>query len=1181
MSKKRINKSPRVTTRETDLTVRANSPIFSRGKSAGSFDGSIFQPTEGDGGGVSPEPTTTTTTTDSETTTTSTTESETTTTSTTDNNGGGDETTTTSTTDNNGGGDETTTTSTTESETTTTSTTDNGETTTTTTEEQTTTTSTTEEQTTTTSTTEDVTTTTTTEDVTTTTTTEDVTTTTTTIDYESLPYRLVTMRQATIDGAGYVYRYTNKDLNGDFLYNDFEVKCIEETYPNGSNSSINIGNENSVDEYLSVGDSELVRFDYVGSEVTGVYNSTARGIYSDTDLRLGAAFDKYIINIIAGEIISIVSFDSIGDASECNPPTTTTTTTIPFSADNVLVTSSEFNLNNIEIQEAYGINPTGPNIGYHFNAASNEGTLATEIFELIEYSHKQENEWSGYLDGDIVPISVGTSIGQRYYDGTLAIGSQLYDQNSNPINFAFSEFIHTELSTDGTKFGSTVTESLLNEDLTSVQQNGGTLQFITYDVNGIVTSLINVMIDFTGTVYPIDTTESYNNENFCFKAKNLAGDDWYFTNEEIKKAWNTETFANSPIRIAVSDVNEGSLSVGDVSLVSGSSQTDIDSFTDFDGDTKGVYYDIYKRFDSTPKNYVITIEGGEVTGIVSFDDINDISYNPQAHTKQVRRIYEPNVVLSYNSDFDFNRGTDYNGVSANTAQELKCAIVDLGPSSATRPGGLQNDTFDYRRDFGFKLGAEMFVSVCTGWQTSINGRFVYWMEGPSGMVDGVYHQYDEEIYIAEVTDGVLTSEPIKISEEHLAGISSFGGGPVYRTKLIEDGSDGFDVCKDYTFNYGGVSYFIETQTTHNGETYVWNERSLGSGEYIHSDSEIECLYELGTDYVAGKLIAKTGPMQGDTGPLSVGDDDLKLVVSNGTATQNYNGSIRGVLVDTNDYLGRGYTSWSGTFTPAKLLIDIVGGEVISIKNLNTITPSSVCPPITTTTTTMSGLSQFASLQNIVIGPNLWFNGNINISKRNADLEFENTLIGTIDSTTNTYSGAFPNITTTHRFTSADGNTYPGLGDVIYQNEYSQLPVDGGRFIAHPSNLPNNTTDYWSYVIVDGNGIVVEITPLDGTTTDNYVVTSTTRDGVETNITDLASACFAISEIDSGQVSWSSQTTTKTNGNIISVGDYLEDKVTEISLTSGIYLLDDGNVPSVNREIVVVDSNGIITEIESC
>ena len=726
MSKKRINKSPRVTTRETDLTVRANSPIFSSGKSAGSFDGSIFQPTEGDGGGASPEPTTTTTTTDSETTTTSTTESE------------------------------TTTTSTTESETTTTSTT----------EEQTTTTSTTEEQ----------------------------TTTTTTIGYESLSYRLVSMRQATIDGAGYIYRYTNKDENGDFLYSDFEVKCIEEEFgPNGSHSSINIGNENNVDEYLSVGDSELVTFNYVGDEITGVYNSTTRGVYYDTDLRLGATFDKYIINIVTGEIISIVSFDSIGDASGCNPPTTTTTTTVPFSADNVLVTSSEFNLNNIEIQEAYGINPTGPNIGYHFNAASNEGTIATEIFELIEYSHKQENEWSGYLDGDIVPISVGTSIGQRYYDGTLAIGSQLYDQNSNPINFAFSEFIHTELSTGGTKFGSTVTESLLNEDLIGVQQNGGTLQFITYDVNGIVTSLINVMIDFTGTVYPIDTTEFYNNDSFCFSAKNLSGDDWYFTNEEIKKAWNTETFANSPIRIAVSDVNEGTLSVGDNSLVKGNSQTDIDSFTDFDGDTKGVYYDIYKRFDTIPKNYIITIEGGEVISIVSFDDINDISNNPQGHTKSVRRIYEPNVVLSYNSDFDFNRGTDFNGVSANTAQELKCAIVDLGVS-VMGSGGLQNSGYQFRKDFGFKLGAEMMLSNCSDNLTDIDGRYVYYMDKPSGMVDGVYHQYDEEMYIAEVTDGILTSEPIKISYEYLAGVSSFGGGPIYITKIIEDGSDGFDVC---------------------------------------------------------------------------------------------------------------------------------------------------------------------------------------------------------------------------------------------------------------------------------------------------------------------------------------------------------------------------------------------------
>ena len=443
-NRKRINKSPIVVTRETDLTGTSNTPVRANGRGGGRFDGSIFIPTTptGDGPTPTPIPTTTTSTTESEEITTTTTDNGETTTTTTDNgettttttdNGettttttdNGETTTTTTdngetttTTTDNG---ETTTTSTTEDVTTTT-TTDNGETTTTTTEDVTTTTTTedvttttTTEDETTTTTTEDVTTTTTTEDVTTTTTTEDVTTTTTTIDYESLSYRLVTMRQATIDGAGYVYRYTNKDLNGDFLYNDFEVKCIEETYPNGSNSSINIGNENNVDEYLSVGDSELVRFNYTGDEITGVYNSTARGVYSDTDLRLGATFDKYIINIIAGEIISIVSFDSIGDTSNCVSPTTT------LPQLNEVEGSNRFELNNSDIQTEYQ-NIT--DLAYSFQEAKDQDVdIIQEVFDLVTYSHNQENEWDGYVDGDVVPMSVTNDTQKVYHYDELEIGS--------------------------------------------------------------------------------------------------------------------------------------------------------------------------------------------------------------------------------------------------------------------------------------------------------------------------------------------------------------------------------------------------------------------------------------------------------------------------------------------------------------------------------------------------------------------------------------------------------------------------------------------------------------------------------------------------------------------------------------------------------------------------------------
>ncbi len=96
-NRKRINKSPIVVTRETDLTGTSNSPIRANGKGGGRFDGSIFIPTTptGDGPTPTPIPTTTTSTTDNGEITTTTTDNGETTTTTTDNG----ETTTTTTED--------------------------------------------------------------------------------------------------------------------------------------------------------------------------------------------------------------------------------------------------------------------------------------------------------------------------------------------------------------------------------------------------------------------------------------------------------------------------------------------------------------------------------------------------------------------------------------------------------------------------------------------------------------------------------------------------------------------------------------------------------------------------------------------------------------------------------------------------------------------------------------------------------------------------------------------------------------------------------------------------------------------------------------------------------------------------------------------------------------------------
>jgi hypothetical protein len=571
-NRKRINKSPIVVTRETDLTGTSNSPIRANGKGGGRFDGSIFIPTTPTGGGPTPTPipTTTTSTTDNGEITTTTTDNGEITTTTTDN---GEITTTT--TDN---GEITTTT------------TDNGETTTTTTDSGETTTTTTDSGETTTTTTDN--------GETTTTTTEDVTTTTTTIDYEVLSYLIIAQRQAN----GYVYTYTSRDENDEFIYSDYDVKCIEETFPTNSYGSLTIGNEFNEDGYLSIGDDELVRF--LSGQISGPFNGTIRGVYRDTDLRLGNTFDKYIITIDTGEVTSIVSFDSIGSIEDCVTPTTTTTTTV-LPQLNEIEGSNRFELNNSEIQTEYQ-NITDS--AYSFQEAKNLGsTIITEVNDLITYSHNQENEWSGYLDGDVVPMGVTNNTQKVYHYDELEIGSQLYDDSHNEITGSDMLYIHSD-----------IINSNYNEELSEVQQNGGTLSFVGYE-DGIVTELFSVIIDFTGRVYPIDLTEMFYNETICFSAKNLAGDDWYFTDEEVKKAWNSETYANNATRIAISDNNEGSLSVGDTSLVKGNVNTDIDDFNDFDGDLKGVYYDIYKRFSEVAELYVITIEGGEVKGIVNFD----------------------------------------------------------------------------------------------------------------------------------------------------------------------------------------------------------------------------------------------------------------------------------------------------------------------------------------------------------------------------------------------------------------------------------------------------------------------------------------------------------------------------------------------------------------------------------
>ena len=1033
-NRKRINKSPIVVTRETDLTGTSNSVIRANGKGGGRFDGSIFIPTTptGDGPTPTPIPTTTTSTTDNGETTTTTTDNGEITTTTTDN---GEITTTT--TDNG----ETTTTTTDNGETTTT-TTDNGETTTTTTD-------------------------------------NGETTTTSTIDYTVLPYQIITSRNvqsfpgSTLPSS---YNFGLKDSNGDFVYSDYDVKCIVESIPTGGYGSWTIGVENNSDEYLSVGDSDLVRFNFAGTEIVGPFDMSARGYYIDTETRFGNTIDKYIINIVNGEVISIVSFDSIGDVSGCNLPTetTTTTTTTILPQLNEVEGSNRFELNNSEIQTEYQ-NIT--DLAYSFQEAKDQDVdIVQEVFDLVTYSHNQENEWDGYVDGDVVPMSVTNDTQKVYHYDELEIGSQLYDDSHTEIIGSDMLFIHSD-----------VINSNYNEELLEVQQNGGTLLFVGYE-DGIVTELFSVILDFTGRVYPIATMTRQYNDWTCLTMLNSDEDGFHFSDEEIKKIWGGRTFPSTTDggnpstsyvrRIAVSDISEGSLSVGDESLVQGYSTTDIDSFTTFDGSLKGVYYDVYKRFSEVAELYVITIVDGTVTGIVNFSDINDILETPDNGTSTIRRIYENNVTLPNGDTFNFGYGGNGGGggITVNTGQELKCAVVDLGVEDTN---SLAATSYNYHTELGLTIGTKLYSDSCLNSQTEWDGIYVFYSD----------EYNNEEYYIFEMLDGVITTEPIVISELYVSHVSPFSGD-IYKAKFIDDESDGFNVCGEYDFPN---IYQFESDTNIGGEIYTWTDRSLGSGEYIYSNEDIKCLYETGG--VVNSVLDNPNICKLENTPLSVGDDELRQTIMNGTDSMNFNDNIRGIYTDTDNRFQENGVGYNAPIR--EYLIDIVQGEVISITRLDLLDDVESCPPTTTTTTTMSGTNSFVRLIN-------WeFNNQLYIyelmGNQTVDSDFESIYCNE--------DVNFGDISFDGKYTTTDTNSqYPHLGDVIYENEYSQTPLNEGVWLSYPWNDvdQNFDLDKLSWYITDSNGILItidEITcPTTTTTTTEDVTTTTTTEDVTTTTT---------------------------------------------------------------------------------
>ena len=101
--------------------------------------------------------------------------------------------------------------------------------------------------------------------------------------------------------------------------------------------------------------------------------------------------------------------------------------------------------------------------------------------------------------------------------------------------------------------------------------------------------------------------------------------DYFYSNEQIKCVY--ETFGNGGgnfWNIAVGDNSEGLISVGDNSW-NNVSLTDINVISPFSNTTRAVWNDANDRMGNGPQHYIITFVSGEVTELVSFDSIGDVS----------------------------------------------------------------------------------------------------------------------------------------------------------------------------------------------------------------------------------------------------------------------------------------------------------------------------------------------------------------------------------------------------------------------------------------------------------------------------------------------------------------------------------------------------------------------------
>ena len=102
--------------------------------------------------------------------------------------------------------------------------------------------------------------------------------------------------------------------------------------------------------------------------------------------------------------------------------------------------------------------------------------------------------------------------------------------------------------------------------------------------------------------------------------------DYFYSNEQIKCVYETfGTGGGNFWNIAVGDNSEGLISVGDDSWNRVSLGNPTNIVGSFSSTTRGVWNDVTDRLGNGVQHYIVTFVSGEVTDLVSFDSIGDVS----------------------------------------------------------------------------------------------------------------------------------------------------------------------------------------------------------------------------------------------------------------------------------------------------------------------------------------------------------------------------------------------------------------------------------------------------------------------------------------------------------------------------------------------------------------------------